>query len=194
LFGPLALLVGVPPDFAFVLVALGLDLAPAVVFWRRWSTTTGDFGGGGAGIEVVASGCGVAGAGAGGGGDDVEVLVVGWLPAGGGVSASGAGVVVVGVVSGVLVVSLAVPSAEPANGPASAAAVMPPPATAESTARTARLRALLSGGMLCGRSSRGRPMVVGRRGWPTSLGTPTAIHIGRTPGIRKGFVIGLTNL
>jgi len=97
-----------------------------------------------------------------GDGAGVEVVVVGSVLAGGGVSAVGvvAGVVVVG--SGVLVVLVVAvaPKAAPVSGPPRLAAVNPPPARAESTARMARRRAALIGGMRWFESSRGRPMIV----------------------------------
>ncbi len=126
---------------------------------------------------------------------------MGWVLVGAVVSAVPVVTVAV-VVAGVVVVSgLAVvpvgggaPNAAPASGPPRLAAVRPPPASAESTARKARRRAALTGGMRWSRSSRGRPMVVVGEADPQSLGTPTAIHIGRQAGIRKGFVIGLAIL
>jgi hypothetical protein len=72
-------------------------------------------------------------------------------------------------------------SAPLANGPAKPAAVNPPPARAERTARTARLRALFRGCIRGSRSSRGRPMFVVGAASPHSRDTPTGILIGSEP-------------
>jgi hypothetical protein len=81
------------------------------------------------------------------------------------------------------------PSAAPARGPPRLTAVMPPPARADSIERHARRRGSLSTGMRRSRSSCGRPIVVVGAANPRSRGTPTEIHIGRQPRIRKGIVI-----
>jgi hypothetical protein len=126
----------------------------AVTFWRRWSTTAGPFAAGfdgaGTSVSVVDGSLGGAGVGAG-------VLVAVVVGAGAGVLAVGVEVVVVGCVLVVswpdasLGVVVTAPSEEPpedasaANAPVETgprpAAVSPPPASAEISARQAHLRA-----------------------------------------------------
>jgi hypothetical protein len=148
---------------------LGFD---SVTFWRRCSTTAGPFadgfagaltsasfvvsveGGAGVGVlEVVGAGAGVLAVG-------VEVVVGVDVVAG-----FSLGVVSVGVVpvaSDSLPVQFSAASAPPASGP-SPAAVRPPPAIAEISARHARLRMPEAAIMRRSSSSRCRPIDLGRR-------------------------------
>jgi len=114
----------------------------------------------------------------------------------GGVVAVGVSLVVVslGVVplpSGSPPDQFSVASAPLESGP-SPAAVKPPPAISEMSARHARLRTPEAVVMRRSSSSRGRPIVVVGASSPTNAGTPTGIHIGRQAPRGKGFVIAST--
>jgi len=107
-----------------------------------------------------------------------------------------AGVAGVGVVIGAVEPSLgddeladaSAASAPPARGPLRPAAVSPPPASADSIARHARLRVGVIGYLHQSWSLCGPIFVVGAAS-PRSGGTPTDSHIGREAETRKGFVI-----
>jgi hypothetical protein len=73
------------------------------------------------------------------------------------------------------------PRAGTASDPLSPAAVNPPPASAESSARSARRRALFTGGIREDRSSGDVPSVVVGATSPHMRGTPTGILIGSEP-------------
>ncbi|HEY2181839.1 MAG TPA: hypothetical protein VGH09_09235 [Solirubrobacteraceae bacterium] len=179
----------------------------AVGFWPRCNTTAGRFAVGRAGagssvsplgvagVDVVPAGAVVDGAGVDSlvVGAGVEVVVVGCGEGG------GASWVVVGSV--VVPVVVCVPSPVDVFGSAAIApveigpkAVRPPPASADKSARQARLRRVPAAVMRRLRSSSGRPMVVSARPGHKTRGTPAGIHIGRQPRARKGFVIASTSV
>jgi preprotein translocase subunit SecG len=117
------------------------------------------------------------------------------------------GSVFVGSVTGASVVEVVVaepsvalpftPSAAiaPADSGARLAAVMPPPASAEISARQTRLRLALAGVIRRSESSGGRPIGRGSAQLPHKRGIrPAPIHIGRQARTSKGFVIGSTTV
>jgi hypothetical protein len=171
---------------------LGFD---SVAFWRRCSTTAGPFADGFAGaftsascvvavdvgagvgvLEVVGAGAGVLAVG-------VEV-VVGVVPVEVGFSLGVVSVGVVPVPSASLPVQFSAASAPPESGP-SPAAVKPPPAIAEISARHARLRMPEAAIMRRSSSSRGRPMVVvGACSPQTRVRPPEFISAGKHQGVK----------
>ncbi len=111
-----------------------------VAFCLRWSTTTGAGGGGVAAVGAVVLGAGAVVAGA----VLVGVVLAGCVDVDSGVVVVGdAGCVVVPSAAGVVPVCVSAPTATLTSGPPRLAAVNPPPASADSTVRSARRRALL---------------------------------------------------
>src|SRR5207237_4952783 len=90
---------------------------------------------------------------------------------------------------GVPIGALSAPSAGPTRPP-SPAAVSPPPASAETSIRRARLLGPATGAARRdGSSLLGRPMVVVGAASPQGLGTPAGVYIGAAEPQRKGVVM-----
>jgi len=176
-----------------VIFAFALLGALALCFLRR--STLGASGAAGAGVlgrrpvvvvfERLLPG--------GGAGATIVVVVVGWLVV------PYWGLVVGVVLTGVEPSPVDPPAGSPAPSavlescPPRLAAVSPPPARALNIARHARRPGRFSGCIRRVRSSCGLPIVVVGAAGPQARGTRTRIHIGKQPGIRKGFVSKPTN-